>query len=249
MVDVVEHANIPNTHRHELKGIESALNRQVYVADGVGSGSWQDLPILTTSSSFPIGTILAWPSATPPPAWSLCYGQVLNRQQYSLLFSSIGVTYGLGDGSSTFNLPDLRGRVIATRQTMGGVASNNLLTTVKSGVNGDSLGASGGLERVALDSLNYLPSLSVTTSSNGAHTHTLTNGTSIALVFGSSSSGGFDVSSVDDLGVVTGTISLAAAGSHTHTYTVNAGSQGAGHNNVQPTMVMNYIIYHGVAGG
>ena len=45
----------------------------------------------------------------PPQGWMFCYGQELNPSQYGLLFSLIGTTFG-GNGVSTFNLPDLRGR-------------------------------------------------------------------------------------------------------------------------------------------
>jgi microcystin-dependent protein len=49
--------------------------------------------------------------ATPPTGWLLCRGQAVSRETYTRLFSTIGVLYGAGDGSTTFNLPDLRGRV------------------------------------------------------------------------------------------------------------------------------------------
>lgn len=59
----------------------------------------------------PVGTILMYSSHTPPSdKFMACSGQAINRTTYSDLFSRIGTSYGAGDGSTTFNLPDLRSR-------------------------------------------------------------------------------------------------------------------------------------------
>jgi microcystin-dependent protein len=56
------------------------------------------------------GSIKMWASVTPPANWALCNGQAISRTAYATLFSRIGTTYGSGDGSTTFNLPDFRDR-------------------------------------------------------------------------------------------------------------------------------------------
>lgn len=58
-----------------------------------------------------LGIIVAWPANWAPVGWALCNGQALSVQQYTALFSIIGTTYG-GDGRTTFNLPNLNGRVM-----------------------------------------------------------------------------------------------------------------------------------------
>ena len=60
----------------------------------------------------PIGTIIAMSSDYIPTGYLLCNGSAVNRQTYSLLFAKIGTTYGEGDGTNTFNLPDLRGKFL-----------------------------------------------------------------------------------------------------------------------------------------
>lgn len=55
------------------------------------------------------GTVLPFAGEAAPNGWLLCYGQAISRTTYSTLFGIIGTTYGTGDGSTTFNLPDLRG--------------------------------------------------------------------------------------------------------------------------------------------
>lgn len=63
----------------------------------------------------PIGGLKPWAAQSTvgiPPGWLLCDGSAVNRQQYQQLFAVIGTTYGVGDGTTTFNLPDARGRDI-----------------------------------------------------------------------------------------------------------------------------------------
>ena len=57
------------------------------------------------------GIIELWPGSTAPEGWLLCNGQAVSRTTYANLFSVLGSTYGQGDGSTTFNVPDLTGRV------------------------------------------------------------------------------------------------------------------------------------------
>lgn len=52
-----------------------------------------------------IGSITLWPTATAPAGWHICNGADINRVKFSALFDLIGVTYGVGDGSTTYTLP------------------------------------------------------------------------------------------------------------------------------------------------
>jgi len=71
----------------------------------------------------PAGTIIATGSLTPPNGYLYCNGSAISRASYAELFAAIGTTYGSGDGSTTFNLPDLRGIFArgAGSQTIGGI--------------------------------------------------------------------------------------------------------------------------------
>ena len=62
--------------------------------------------------SAPVGSIFAYPSTTPPTGYMVCDGSEISRTEYSGLFSVIGTNYGDGDGSTTFNLPNIKGRSI-----------------------------------------------------------------------------------------------------------------------------------------
>lgn len=69
----------------------------------------------------PTGTIQPWPGSTPPIGWMVCDGAAISRTLYSDLYSVLGTTYGSGDGSTTFNLPDLTGKFI---RGLGGNAAS-----------------------------------------------------------------------------------------------------------------------------
>lgn len=62
----------------------------------------------TLYADSPIGTILPYGGATAPSGWFLCQGQAVSRTTYSELFAVIGTAFGAGDGSTTFNIPDMR---------------------------------------------------------------------------------------------------------------------------------------------
>jgi microcystin-dependent protein len=93
------------------------------------------------------GTIKDWPSNTIPNGWLECGGQAVSRTTFAALFAVIGVIYGAGNGSTTFNLPDLRGRVTAGKDDMGGVSANRMVGATIEGVNNPTvLGSTGGEE-------------------------------------------------------------------------------------------------------
>jgi microcystin-dependent protein len=81
---------------------------------------------LTTAQMSPaiqwhVGMLISWAlSGAAPTGWVLCNGAAISRAVYALLFTAIGVTYGAGDGSTTFNIPDLRGRATFGVDTTSG---------------------------------------------------------------------------------------------------------------------------------
>ena len=67
---------------------------------------------MPTGDTFPIGAITSYAGDTAPVNWLICDGRAISRITYADLFDAIGTTYGVGDGSTTFNLPNLKGRVV-----------------------------------------------------------------------------------------------------------------------------------------
>jgi microcystin-dependent protein len=78
----------------------------------VWNGTGWDVATPNVGDAFlPAGSIIQWSSVTLPANWLICNGAAVSRNTYSSLFAAIGTVYGAGDGTTTFNLPDLRGRV------------------------------------------------------------------------------------------------------------------------------------------
>ena len=71
-----------------------------------------DTTMKTISDKIPPGVILMYGAPTAPTGWLECDGSAVSRTTYSSLFAIVGTTFGVGDGSTTFNLPDLRGEFI-----------------------------------------------------------------------------------------------------------------------------------------
>lgn len=76
----------------------------------------------------PTGSVMATARSTAPTGYLLCQGQAISRTTYAVLFAAIGTTHGNGDGTTTFNLPDLRGRVpVGVDAGANRVPANNIL--------------------------------------------------------------------------------------------------------------------------
>lgn len=98
----------------------------------------------------PAGCVMPYAGAAAPAGWLLCAGQAVSRTEYGALFAVVGTTYGTGNGTTTFNLPDLRGRTVAGVDNMGGSAAGRLTNTVLTASN--QIGATGGAQTHTLTS-------------------------------------------------------------------------------------------------
>lgn len=119
--------------------------------------------------AIPVGGLLPYVGASAPnSSFALPFGQAISRTTYATLFALVGTTFGGGDGSTTFNLPDLRGRAVFGLDNMGGVAASRI-TVAGGNFNGATLGATGGAENHTLTQAE-MPSHNHTASDSG-HVH------------------------------------------------------------------------------
>lgn len=234
---------------------KSATGTWTYLASGAtilslgpAGGNFGDLTVnnLTVTGSFSvaanriIGEVVDYTGTAAPALWLLAFGQAISRTTYASIFGIVGTTYGAGDGVTTFNLPDYRGRIGAGRDDMGGSAAGRITTGF--GVTGITLGSAGGLQSVAL----VTAELAVHSHpiSDPSHSHTTVSGGGAADGGPLSSSSGSPNAVPWRSGAGTPVLSTGSATTGI-TGTQTSGS-GTAHINLQPTIIINKIIYVGV---
>jgi microcystin-dependent protein len=177
------------------------------------------------------GGIDYWGTTAPNSSFVFAFGQAISRTTYSAAFALMGTAFGTGDGSTTFNLPDKRGRTSAGVDSMGGSSASRLTAT--GGMNGTGIGSVGGTQTQTL-TIAQLPV--VTPAGTIASTLTLNSNANITVVqsaggsspFSGSAGAGYSVSPV------TGSVSSI--------FTGTPFGSGTAHTIVQPTITCNYII-------
>ena len=207
-----------------------------------------DVALLLT----PAGLVAPYAGSSAPAGYLLCDGTAVSRTTYATLFAVVSTTYGAGDGSTTFNIPDLKGRVIAGKE-----ATATRLTAGLSAITSTTLGATGGNE--ALHTHTHAPTV---TATQPAHSHTQPvhyhstpdHNHGLVASYSSGTSGGTfrqgaGFSAFDQ--VATGGGGTTGWGGNdwtdpaTPAITVsasNANTGAGGSQNVQPTIILNYII-------
>ena len=173
--------------------------------------------------------------ATAPFGYVLCYGQAISRALYPYLYTAIGTTYGTGDGSTTFNVPDLRGRSIFGLDTMGGLTAGRLTGANLGNIPYPStLGSAGGEE-------NHTQTIAETP----AHPHGITDpGHLHPIAWTQSGAGGGNLNASYLAGIAsnTGGAKTGSTSNATTNITINPAGGGTSHNTTPPGMVMNWII-------
>lgn len=218
------------------------------------------------------GTVLDFGGSAAPTGWLLCYGQAISRATYAPLFAAIGTTFGVGDGSTTFNLPDCRGRVHAGKDDMGGTAAarivtlkngtttnvspvitglTNALGDLVTGMSAVGPGIPAGATVLSIDSTTQVTlSANATASANVAIRFYLVDGVSLGAA-GGSALHSLALNQIPSHSHNISSNAAASAGSASRSpadpgasFTNTSATAGGGqaHPNLQPTLVLNKII-------
>jgi microcystin-dependent protein len=163
----------------------------------------------------PIGGLLDYcGTSAPNSSFVLPAGQAISRTTYATLFSLVGITFGSGDGSTTFNVPDLRGRVVAGLDNLNGAAAGRIgtsLVTDSGTINGESLGSTGG----SSTHVQTMSELTQHTHTDSGHTHTVSAEQKDISSIQAPSSGGFLIPTLQAENYITstGNANIQATGS------------------------------------
>lgn len=193
----------------------------------LGGIGLSDIPTI-----IPVGSGLLWFSTTVPSGWLACYGQAVSRTTYSALFALWGTTFGAGDGSTTFNMPDLRSRFPLGIENPAAGLSGRVSAAV-TGITPTAVGNVGGSQYI------------------GAHTHSITDpghlhtgvGVNLATAtYAQPSSLAPALLFNQYTYMTTTTISSATTGITATGTNATAGAAA----NIPPAFVINFIVYTGV---
>lgn len=181
-----------------INGVSFDGSQNITVTAVPVNGSVTQEKLSPSLSLIPPGAIIPFASYTPPFGWLIADGAAVSRSTYALLFYVIGTTFGTGDGSTTFNLPDLRGYFVRGH-----------------GTNSD--GTQSGTWGVRQGDQNLSHTHTGTTSTDGSHNHTF------PLYAGDGANNSTNrINTTDESGMVNSAFPTTTTGSHSHTFTTSS---------------------------
>ena len=290
-LNILDGATLSTTELNYVDGVTSAIQTQIDTKAPIASPTFTGTVVLPSTTSIgnvtsteigyvdgvtssiqtqftnntPVGVVNMWVTSTAPTGWLLCNGSAVSRTTYSALFAVIGTTYGAGDTTTTFNLPDLLGRVPMGAGAGTGLTSRTLgtelgvesvtLTSAQSGSPSHDHGVTsvGGGAHTASGSIStgsHGHTLTMDYSGTASHDHAISGASNPLPAMESdgaggniSNSNGTAIAGVGDLG---GSASVSVADhSHSIDITVSSATDAAtAHTNIQPSTVVNFIIKH-----
>lgn len=219
---------------------DNPTGSQVWTEDPVGPAAGGTI----SNNAGMIGEVkqFAGLAAAVPGGWFLCAGQAISRTTYAALFAVIGTAWGAGDASTTFNIPDLRGRVIAGIDNMNGTPANRMTSGV-SGISGVTLGASGGHQAEQTHDHALTDPTHNHTLTDPTHAHNEQGSTVLGGTVGPAANAHGTVASFAGVNTAAASTGVSIAAASTGITIANYGAGNA--QNVQPTAMMNSIIYAG----
>jgi microcystin-dependent protein len=195
-----------------------------------------NLTVTGTSNVVPAGSLLMWPTGSAPSGYLLCNGAAVSRTTYAALFAVIGTTFGAGDTTTTFNLPDYRNRMPIGAGTTAALA-----------------GTGGSADAITVAHTHTFSATSGTMNSNTTHTHTASDSGHQHSVGDTVDFRGAGVGTLGTRGGSTLTgfgyanISVSSTNiDHTHAVsgtTASTGSSGT-NANLPPYLGINFVIKH-----
>lgn len=232
--------------------------RHTGASAGVASGDYVTMAQASGGLlGVPIGSGVDYFGAVAPAGWQFASGAAISRTTYAALFAVIGTTFGTGDGTTTFNLPDKRGRLSLPLDNLGGTAAGrvNVFAATSVGLSGGDQNLQSHTHTVNDPTHTHTAFVGDAGHAHGVtdsgHAHSLpgnTVGSGTGIAVGTSALGltaaGTNAATTG-IGIVTAATGVTVANGNAATgITVAAGGTGAAQN-MPPVLVCTYIIYAG----
>lgn len=203
-------ANVEPTDKLEGRMWYDSTNKKLYY----GSGSnFVEFDLSGMAANYlPSGVVMSYGGASAPFGWLLCDGAAVSRTTYADLFAAISTTFGVGDGSTTFNVPDLRGRVPlgagtgTVAETAGAAAINTTNDTMD----------------VASNNTKWITGMAVAFTTSGTAPGGLIAGSTYYLVRASATTIKFASTLANAIAGTTLDLTTQGTGNHTITHTLTA---------------------------
>lgn len=243
MIGLINRGNLPDSTQQEFENFAARL-REIFLTEHNEDGTHRTADRLL--NVVPVGGTMQWLTDTAPTGWLLCRGQQVSRLTYKGLFDVIGVAYGSGDGSTTFNVPDLQGRfplgkaASGTGSTLAGTGGA-LDHTHSGGSHSHTIGSDGSHDHGGV------------TGADGDHTHTYGSSTFPVIAGGPGLNVGGNTAAIQV--TISGTTSsdgshdhdINADGNHDHGGATGSASAGTTGGANPAYLTINYIVFTGVA--
>jgi microcystin-dependent protein len=208
----------------------------------ISADEWRLHGIFDPAGLIPLGSgIEYWGPTAPSSNFAIPYAQAISRTTYAPLFAIFGTTFGAGDGSTTFNLPDVAGRLRIVKDNISGSPAGRV-TTAGSGIDGTTLGATGGAQTVTLARAN-LPNVTLAGETTGTDAYSISVLTRNYVISGSGNTDANRLSRANENG--NGATDSISGPTHNHdilTESINGGVTQTAVNKMPPGIVCNYII-------
>jgi microcystin-dependent protein len=243
MNDLRDNANIGHTVcTSATRPAGPDTGRMIYETDTAKLLIWNGSAWVDVYPAQPTGSLTAYAGAAAPTGWLLCDGTAVSRTTYATLFGLLSTTYGAGNGSTTFNLPDMRGRMPMGAGTGAGQGASGSGAPSGTALTARTRGGFGGDERMQ----THTHVQNAHTHTQNAHGHDLGGGQSFGTSFGPNAGGvatfGLSVAIINTNTYQGPYSAMANTATNQNTTATNQNAGSGASENMPPFVVLNYII-------
>ena len=201
--------------------------------------------------SEPAGVVITYAGSTAPEGWLLCDGSAVSRDTYATLFDIIGTAYGVGDGSTTFNVPNLSGRVVigpSQSHALGSTGGSETITLTESELpaHAHEVPKHGHANTIAAATPKFVHSITQAVFKyTGTGTAKAGSGSDGKIYTSTSSSTATRSTNASITAHAAANCTMSGSIANKAAFTSNASGGGLAHNNMQPYLPLTFIICTG----